>query len=61
MGTRSINEQEESPGEEATTWMTIIRRFLQTGEVPEGEVEDPRIRRDTPNYQIIDGMLYKKK
>lgn len=55
-----MSRQEEPAGEKITTWVMPIKKCLEVGEVSYGEVEATRIRRVTPNYLIIDGMLYKK-
>lgn len=51
--TYSTIEGDESLEENVASCMTQIRQFLQTGEVPEEEVDVIRIRRVSVNYVII--------
>lgn len=46
--------------DKAGDWVTHISTYLESGELPEDEVNAKRITRLTPNYRIINGMLYKK-
>ncbi|XP_019184170.1 PREDICTED: uncharacterized protein LOC109179056 [Ipomoea nil] len=41
-------------------WIEDIRRFKETGELPEDPGVAARIRRKTPSFQIIDGQMYKQ-
>lgn len=41
-------------------WATPICTHLESGELPEEEIETSRIIKVSPNDKIIDGTLYKK-
>lgn len=46
--------------DKAVVWARPIRTYLESGELPEDEIETRPIIRIAPNYKIIDGTLYKK-
>ncbi|XP_019184278.1 PREDICTED: uncharacterized protein LOC109179169 [Ipomoea nil] len=41
-------------------WIEDIRRFKETGELPDDQGVAARIRRKAPSFQIIDGQMYKR-
>ncbi|XP_019150529.1 PREDICTED: uncharacterized protein LOC109147322 [Ipomoea nil] len=41
-------------------WIEDIRRFKETGELPEDPGAAARVRRKAPSFEIIDGQLYKR-
>ncbi|XP_015934190.1 uncharacterized protein LOC107460346 [Arachis duranensis] len=42
------------------SWIDLILRYLERGEIPENEKEAQATRREAPKYVIIQGQLYKR-
>ncbi|XP_019157206.1 PREDICTED: uncharacterized protein LOC109153800 [Ipomoea nil] len=50
-------DQEKNP---EMFWIEDVRRFKETGELPNDPGVAARVRRKTPSFQIIDGQMYKQ-
>ena len=60
-----VDEPETPPIETASldyedTWMAPIYEYLQTGSVPEDDLEADRLSRKAKMYTLVEGVLYKR-
>lgn len=60
-----VEELEMHPIETASleyedTWMTPIYMYLQTGSVPDDDLEADRLSRKAKMYTLVEGVLYKR-